>query len=110
MGTRVQPMITTVPSLTPTSHRRPESLWRESSKRLKKNKAAVISAYFILFVVGVALFARFLAPYTFDGQNIERILLSPNAQNWLGTDSLGRDILSRLIYGSRISISVGIFT
>lgn len=110
MGTRVQPMITTVPSLSPSSHRSPEGLWAESYKRLKKNKAAVISAYFILFVVGVALFARILAPYTFDGQNVDRILMSPNAVNWLGTDSLGRDILSRLIYGSRISIAVGIFT
>lgn len=86
------------------------SLWAESYKRLKKNKAAVISAYFILFVMAVALLAPVLAPYAFDEQNVERILMSPNAQNWLGTDSLGRDIFSRLIYGSRISIAVGIFT
>lgn len=114
MGTRVQTktqtMITSIPSISAASKPTHNSLWQESYKRLKKNKAAVVSAYFILFVVGVALFAEVLAPYSFDGQNVERILLSPNATNWLGTDSLGRDIFSRLIFGSRISIAVGIFT
>src|SRR5690606_26083792 len=86
------------------------SLWAESYKRLKKNKVALVSAYFILFVMAVALFAEVLAPYSFETQEVDRILLSPNAINWLGTDSLGRDIFSRLIYGSRISIAVGIFT
>jgi len=114
MGTRVQTktqtMITSIPSISTASKPTHNSLWQESYKRLKKNKAAVISAYFILFVVGVALFAEVLAPYAFDTQDVERILLSPNATNWLGTDSLGRDIFSRLIFGSRISIAVGIFT
>lgn len=114
MGTRVQtktqPMITSIPSTSTKAPQAHNSLWGESYKRLKKNKAAVVSAYFIVFVVLVAAFAQILAPYAFDEQNVERILLSPNAQNWLGTDSLGRDIFSRLIYGSRISIAVGIFT
>lgn len=114
MGTRIEikakPMITSIPSATTAATSKHNSLWDESYKRLKKNKAAVVSAYFILFVCAVALFAKFLAPYAFDEQNVERILLSPNAQNLLGTDSLGRDIFSRLIYGSRISIAVGIFT
>lgn len=114
MGTRVQTktqaMITSIPSVSKSSPQKHNSLWAESYKRLKKNKAAVISAYFILFVVVVAMFAPVLAPYSFETQNVERILLSPNAENWLGTDSLGRDIFSRLIYGSRISIAVGIFT
>ena len=114
MGTRIeiktQPMITSIPSATTAASPRHNSLWDESYKRLKKNKAAIVSAYFILFVIGVAIFAQFLAPYAFDAQNVERILLSPNSQNWLGTDSLGRDIFSRLIFGSRISIAVGIFT
>lgn len=97
----------TIPALVKQKH---NSLWVESYKRLKKNKGAMISACFILFVVGVAIFAQALAPQSFDAQNVDRILSAPDAQNWLGTDSLGRDILSRLIYGSRISIAIGIFT
>ncbi len=88
----------------------PNSLWAESFKRLKKNKAAVISGYFILFIVLVAAFAPVIAPYPFDQQDVNQILKSPNATHLLGTDSLGRDILSRLIYGARISIAIGIFT
>lgn len=88
----------------------PNSLWAESFRRLKKNKAAVISGYFILFIVIVAALAPVLAPYPFDQQNVDQVLKSPNATNLLGTDSLGRDILSRLIYGARISIAIGIFT
>lgn len=88
----------------------PNSLWAESFRRLKKNKAAVISGYFILFIVIVAALAPVLAPYPFDQQNVDNVLKSPNATHLLGTDSLGRDILSRLIYGARISIAIGIFT
>lgn len=90
--------------------KKPQSLWEESIKRLKKNKGAVIAAYFIVLVCFVALLAPYLAPHTFDGQNVDAILQSPNSTYFLGTDSLGRDILSRLIYGARISIAIGIFT
>ncbi len=107
MGIRVQRMVTKVKAEPKAIH---NSLWAESYKRLKKNKVALVSAYFILFVIGVALFAEILAPFSYETQQVDRILMSPNSANWLGTDSLGRDILSRLIYGSRISIAIGIFT
>ena len=84
MGTRVktQPMITKIPNAISRASSGHNSLWDESYKRLKKNKASIVSAYFILFVVGVALFAQYLAPYSFETQDVERILLSPNATNW----------------------------
>ncbi len=88
----------------------PNSLWAESYRRLKKNKAAMASAYFIVFVILVAVFAQQIAPYAFDLQNMDQILKTPGATHLLGTDSLGRDILSRLIFGARISIAIGIFT
>ncbi len=90
--------------------RRPQSLWGESYRRLKKNKGAVVSAYFILFVCLVALFAEKLAPFPFAQQDMTRILHAPSSHNWLGTDSLGRDLLSRIIFGARMSMAVGIFT
>ncbi len=87
-----------------------QSLWKDSIKRLKKNRASLISLYFIIGVSLVAIFANYLAPYSFETQNIDRILVGPNAQNWFGTDNLGRDLFSRIIYGARMSMSVGIFT
>lgn len=89
---------------------RSKSLWVESLGRLKKNRSAVWSSYFIIFIVFVSALAPYLAPYPFDQQNIDHVLSSPNSTYWLGTDSLGRDILSRVIYGARISIAIGIFT
>ena len=87
-----------------------QSLQSEAWVRLKKNKGAVLSLYFIIFICLVAVFAPWLAPYRFDTQNIDRALLSPNTINWLGTDSLGRDLFSRIIYGARMSMAVGILT
>ena len=86
------------------------SLWYDAWKRLKRNRAAVISGYFILILCAVAIFADALAPYSFDEQNTDAILSSPSAKYWLGTDDLGRDLFSRLIYGAQMSMAVGIFT
>jgi oligopeptide transport system permease protein len=86
------------------------SLWTDAWLRLKKNRAAVVSLYFIIFVCLVAVFAPWIAPYSFEVQNIDRALMTPDSTNLLGTDSLGRDMLSRIIYGARMSMAVGIFT
>ncbi len=86
------------------------SLWSDSWRRFKKNRGAYWSMWFILFVCLVAIFANWLAPYSFEEQNMQRILSSPNSTNWFGTDNLGRDLMSRVIYGSRMSMAVGIFT
>lgn len=87
-----------------------KSFWSDAWKRLKKNRASLCSLYFIVFVCLVAVLAPWIAPYSFETQNIDRALTAPDATNWLGTDSLGRDMLSRIIYGARMSMAVGIFT
>ncbi|MCB0393348.1 MAG: ABC transporter permease [Bdellovibrionales bacterium] len=92
------------------SKKAPESLWMDAWKRLKKNRAAVVSAWFILFMCLIALTANSIIPYPFDEQNIQRILEGPSGDHWLGTDNLGRDLFSRLIYGARMSMAVAIFT
>jgi peptide/nickel transport system permease protein len=73
----------------------------------KRNKLALFSLLFILLIIAAAIFAPFIAPYNPDKINVNAILLPPSFSHWLGTDQLGRDVLSRLIYGSRISIEVG---
>jgi oligopeptide transport system permease protein len=79
-------------------------------KQLKKHKAALVSAYFILFLTLTAVFAPLLAPHPYDEQFLDQVLQNPSFKFWLGTDSLGRDMLSRLIFGARVSMAVAIFT
>ena len=84
-------------------------LWRDAWRRLLRNKLAVAGMVFIGFMVLVAIFADVLSPYDpnrlFPGQSYVR----PNATHVLGTDDVGRDVLSRLIHGARVSLSVAIF-
>ncbi len=79
-------------------------------KRLKKHRAALISAGVILFITLVAILAPVLAPHSYDEQYLDQVLATPSSQFWLGTDSLGRDMFSRLIYGARVSMAVAFFT
>lgn len=86
------------------------SLQQEAWLQLRKNKVAMISGFLILFVCAVAVLAPWISPYPFDEQYMDQVLAPPSRLHWLGTDSLGRDMLSRLIYGARISMAVGVIT
>lgn len=86
------------------------SLWADGWRRLKKNKVAVGSAWLVVFICIVGIFAEQLAPFPFDEQYIKHVLEPPSSRFWLGTDNLGRDLFSRLIFGARMSMAVGIFT
>jgi oligopeptide transport system permease protein len=87
-----------------------KSLLSEGIRRLKRNRAAVISGWWIVLMCLMALFAYQLSPYAFDEQYMDRVLAPPSSQHWFGTDALGRDMLSRLIHGARMSMAVGIIT
>lgn len=84
--------------------------WEEVWRRFKKNKIALIGVVILILFILIAIFADKLAPYGFDDQDISNSLLPPSGKYWFGTDNLGRDILSRVIYGSRISLSIGIIS
>ncbi len=84
------------------------SLYKDAWKRLKKNKLAILGLAIVIFLILVAIFAPFLAPYEPNSRIKEDSSLSPGRTHLFGTDLLGRDIFSRVIYGSRISIEVGI--
>lgn len=79
-------------------------------RKFFKNKIAAISLAFILFISTLAALAPQVTRYSYEEQNISQRLETPSAQHWLGTDSLGRDLYSRIIYGARMSLAVGICT
>jgi peptide/nickel transport system permease protein len=79
-------------------------LWR----RFRRNKGAVFGLGVFLAIVFMALFADLISPYNPLIQNYTRIMEGPSVDHWLGTDSFGRDMLSRIIHGARIALIVGI--
>jgi len=72
-----------------------------------ENKAAVVGGLIILFYIFIAIFAPVLAPYHPHEINLDNKLTPPSIEHWMGTDDKGRDILSRILYGSRLSMGVG---
>lgn len=84
------------------------SLYKDAWRRLKKNKLAMIGLGIIIFLIIVAILAPLISPYNPIERIKEDSSLSPGRAHLFGTDLLGRDIFSRVIYGSRISLEVGI--
>jgi ABC-type dipeptide/oligopeptide/nickel transport system permease subunit len=83
------------------------SLWRDASRRFFKNRLAVAALIVMLLLIFTAVFADLIAPAPYDFSVIGDALQFPSSKHLLGTDSVGRDFLSRLIYGSRVSLIVG---
>ncbi len=83
---------------------------KEIAYRLWQNKAAMAGLLILLVYVFLAIFADHLAPYGFDDQDLSRRFIRPSAKYLFGTDNLGRDIFSRIIYGTRISLRVGLIS
>lgn len=75
--------------------------------RLRRNYMAIFGLVVLLVLVICAIFANQLAPYEYAAQDYMSIRKAPSASHWLGTDEFGRDVLSRLIFGARISLQVG---
>ncbi|WP_027410683.1 ABC transporter permease [Anoxybacteroides tepidamans] len=86
------------------------SLWKEGWRSFKKNKIALVGTGIVLFFILLAIFAPLLAPYGINEQNLSLRLQAPSKEHLFGTDDFGRDILSRVIYGARISLWVGFFS
>ena len=84
------------------------SLYKDAWKRLKKNKLAMLGLSIVILLILIAIFAPLIAPYNPILRIKEDSSLGPSMNNLFGTDLLGRDIFSRVIYGSRISIEVGV--
>jgi peptide/nickel transport system permease protein len=86
------------------------SPWKEAWRSFKKNKLAIVGLSIVSLFIFLAIFADLIAPYGFKDVELGDKHIAPNAEHWFGTDEFGRDILSRIIYGARISLWVGFFS
>ena len=83
------------------------SLWRDGWIRLCKNHMALFGLGVMLFFCVIALLTPWIAPYGYEQQDLQLGASPPSAAHWLGTDIFGRDMLTRIMYGSRVSLLVG---
>jgi ABC-type dipeptide/oligopeptide/nickel transport system permease subunit len=113
--TQSSPTETAAPSLTQAAtvgtvtikERPPSNLWLDAARRFSRNRLAMAALMIVGLMVFVAIFADLLAPTPYDYAVLSEARQFPSREHWLGTDEVGRDLLSRLIYGARISLIVG---
>ncbi|MDR3471902.1 MAG: ABC transporter permease [Devosia sp.] len=86
----------------------PVNLWRDAWRRLRQNRLAVAGLAIIAVLSLAALFGPFITPYDYLSQNLDGRNLGPSLAHWMGTDDLGRDVFSRILYGARTAFIVAI--
>lgn len=86
----------------------PESLWRQTLRRFRKHRLALVAMLFLLALIFSALFPWLVTGFDPLSMDVPNKLLRPSAAHWFGTDDFGRDIFARVIYGSRVSLQVGL--
>src|SRR5690349_11720935 len=84
------------------------SLWRDAWLRLRKNKLAVFGMVALVIITLACVVGPWISPYGYEEQSLDLGASAPSAQHWLGTDTLGRDLLVRLLFGGRVSLGVGL--
>jgi oligopeptide transport system permease protein len=87
---------------------RPTTYWNDAIRRLRRNKLAVVGFWIIIALFVIAIFGPMLSPYTYAQQDLTNTYQSPTLRHPFGTDQLGRDQMTRVLYGSRISLAVGV--
>lgn len=85
-------------------------LWADAWRRFKRNSAGVVGGIIILTLSVLAMGASWIAPYNYAEGDIRENYAPPSSKHWLGCDFLGRDILSRLIYGTRVSLTIALIS
>lgn len=88
--------------------RRQSSLWNDAWRRLRRNKLAMAGLVVVILLCLIAIFAPFLARESLEYKNIDSLYAPPSVQYPMGADQLGRDLLSRIIWGARVSLLVGL--
>lgn len=83
------------------------SLWKDAWRRLSRNRLAMLGLGVLTVMVSLALLTPWIAPYSYSAQDLDLGATPPSGAHWLGTDAFGRDLLTLILYGSRVSLAVG---
>ena len=83
------------------------SLWLDAWIKLRKNRLALFGLAVLMFLCALSLLTPWIAPYSYEEQDLMLGATPPSAAHWLGTDIFGRDMLTRIMYGGRVSLMVG---
>ncbi len=83
------------------------SLWQDAWSRLRRNRAAILGLIILICMTLLAALADWISPYSYETQDLALGAAPPSTAHWLGTDTLGRDLFTRLLYGGRVSLMVG---
>lgn len=102
------PEASSVPADAPSFQRPPESTARKAFRTLLRNRVAVVSAVVVVLLVAAAVFAPWLTEFEPNRPNLGNRLQPPSAEHWFGTDHYGRDVLTRTLWGARVSLIVGV--
>ncbi len=91
----------------PAPEERGTSLWHDALVRLRKNRLATAGMFILGVLVILSILTPWIAPYGYEEQDLALGVSAPGAKHWFGTDELGRDLFTRVLYGGRISLMVG---
>lgn len=97
----------TVSSTQPVQFEKGRSLWQDAFARLKKNRLAMFGLVTLVIMAVLSILTPWIAPYAYEEQNLALGATPPSWEHWFGTDIFGRDQFTRVLYGSRISLMVG---
>src|SRR5258706_1771393 len=86
------------------------SLLGDARRRLLRSPLAILGLVIVLLFIGLAVFANYVAPYSPNASDLSLYVTPPSSDHILGTDDVGRDVLSRVIYGTRISLQVSLLS
>lgn len=91
----------------PAPEERGTSLWHDALVRLRRNRLAVAGMFILCALVLLSILTPWIAPYGYEEQDLALGVSAPSVKHWFGTDELGRDLFTRVLYGGRISLMVG---
>lgn len=103
-------MSTAAATIGPLAEDKPVGLWTDAFRRVRRSPIAIIGFGMVIFFVFIAIFAPFLAPYDPTAGTLADSYLPPSPEHWFGTNIQGQDVLSRIIYGARITLGIAIMS
>lgn len=102
------PALSPAPAQPAASRPEQRTLLGDAARRFSRNRMALVGLFLVGLLIFVAIFADFIAPFAYDDADPIQALQFPSAEHWLGTDEVGRDVYSRILYGTRVSLAVGL--